>query len=204
MCFQRKCNVVRGLDIIPQRWMCATGHIINYVPRAYFHGGRYMAHDTSFKAGRVYIQSGLNIYVDIYILLYLNSASKYMYLQCMCISCNLNSYCIIMSYIIFLFIFYFALAPTVYISPCLSHGPLQHQSQPLKWPISLKWRRGKDLLFGVRFAKAIVLNENVYIGGCAFDDDQFYVICKTSRTEHHLDYQSAVVLSWVWLHSWVS
>ena len=28
MCFQRKCNVVRGLDIIPQRWMCVRLDIL--------------------------------------------------------------------------------------------------------------------------------------------------------------------------------
>ena len=42
---------------------------------------------------------------------------------------------------------------------------LQPQVQPLRWPLPLKWRRGKDLPFGVRCAHTAVVKGQVYVGG---------------------------------------
>ena len=39
------------------------------------------------------------------------------------------------------------------------------QVQPLKWPLQLKWKRGKDLPFGVFRHHVVLLNGMVYVGG---------------------------------------
>ena len=39
------------------------------------------------------------------------------------------------------------------------------QVQPLKWPLPLKWRRGKDTPFGTFHCHVVILNGIVYVGG---------------------------------------
>ena len=39
------------------------------------------------------------------------------------------------------------------------------QVQPLKWPLPLKWRRGKDLPFETYHYHVVILNGMVYVGG---------------------------------------
>ena len=53
------------------------------------------------------------------------------------------------------------------LSPSLptSFTSLQPQVQPLRWPLPLKWMRGKDLPFGVRCAHTAVVKGELYIGG---------------------------------------
>ena len=55
----------------------------------------------------------------------------------------------------------------------------------MKWPLELKWRRGKDLPFGVRRAHTVVLDEKLYIGGGFAKDgnDQYVVIQYDLPTE---------------------
>ena len=56
---------------------------------------------------------------------------------------------------------------------------LQPQVQPLRWPLPLKWRRGKDLPFGVQSAHTIVLKGQVYMGGgYAREDNNEYIVMR--------------------------
>lgn len=57
--------------------------------------------------------------------------------------------------------------------------PLSPQIQQLRWPLRLKWRKGRDLPFGVRWAHAVVLHGHVYIGGGkASDESNEYIIIR--------------------------
>ena len=55
---------------------------------------------------------------------------------------------------------------------------LQPQVQPLRWPLPLKWRRGKDLPFGVQFCHTVPLKGEVYINGQAREDNNDYIVMR--------------------------
>ena len=59
-----------------------------------------------------------------------------------------------------------------------SFTSLQPQVQPLRWPLPIKWRRGKDLPFGVRFCHTVPLKGEVYINGDAMEDNNDYIVMR--------------------------
>ena len=59
-----------------------------------------------------------------------------------------------------------------------SFTSLQPQVQPLRWPLLLKWRRGKDLPFGVRFCHTVPLKGEVYINGEARENNNDYIVMR--------------------------
>ena len=70
--------------------------------------------------------------------------------------------------------------PSLPLPPSLppSITSLQPQVQPLRWPLPLKWRRGKDLLFGVTFCCTVALKGEVYINGRAREDNNDYIVMR--------------------------
>ena len=72
------------------------------------------------------------------------------------------------------------------LSPSLpaSFTSLQPQVQPLRWPLPLKWRRGKDLPFGVRCAQTALLKGQIHIGGGYAEEssNQYVIVQYNSAT----------------------
>ena len=75
------------------------------------------------------------------------------------------------------FPFSLSLPPSFPPSLPTSFTSLQPQVQPLRWPLQLKWRRGKDLPFGVQGAHTAVVKGELYIGGgYAVEDNNMYMM----------------------------
>ncbi len=77
----------------------------------------------------------------------------------------------------------FPLPPSLPPSLPASITSLQPQVQPLRWPLPLKWRRGKDLPFGVQYAQTALLKGQVHIGGgSAEESSNGYVVVQYNST----------------------
>ncbi len=65
-----------------------------------------------------------------------------------------------------------------------SFTSLQPQVQPLRWPLPLKWKRGKDLPFGVQYAQTALLKGQIHIGGGLAEEisNQYVVVQYNSTT----------------------